>query len=433
MHMADALLSPAVGGVMWAAAAGTIAFCSARVSKGIDDRKVPLMGVLGAFLFAAQMINFTIPATGSSGHLGGGLLLAVLLGPYAAFLTIASVLMIQALFFADGGLLALGCNIFNLGVFPAFIAYPLIYRPLAGRSPSQAKIAVASMAAAIVGLQLGAFSVVLETTLSGISSLPFFAFVSMMQPIHLGIGIFEGIVTAIIIGFVHKARPDIFEDSNKVKHGVMKSIVPAFLALALVTGGFISWFASKHPDGLEWSIEKVTGKEELETAKDGIHATLAGIQEKLAFLPGYNFKKVAEKKAAGSAAPAAKAGGENPEDVSSRLGTSLAGVVGALLTLGLAVLIGFALRKRQQLAARKPHSHEHAHPHQHGHDHLHSHGKTTHSHGHGHEHSHPHPHVHDHSKPHDFDPNPRHTHDVVVAEHSHEHDDHEHGSHEHRH
>ena len=77
------------------------------------------MGVLGAFIFAAQMINFTIPATGSSGHLGGGLILTILLGPYAAFLTIASVLMVQALFFADGGLLALGCNIFNLGFFPA--------------------------------------------------------------------------------------------------------------------------------------------------------------------------------------------------------------------------------------------------------------------------------------------------------------------------
>ena len=110
MHMADALVSPAVGGAFWAAAAGTIAYCSARVRKDLDDRKVPLMGVLGAFVFAAQMINFTIPATGSSGHLGGGLLLAIVLGPSAAYLTIASVLMIQALFFADGGLLALGCK-----------------------------------------------------------------------------------------------------------------------------------------------------------------------------------------------------------------------------------------------------------------------------------------------------------------------------------
>src|SRR5512137_2856977 len=131
MHMADALLSPAVGGAMWAVSGGTLAFCARKVRSELDESKVPLMGVLGAFLFAAQMINFTIPATGSSGHLGGGLLLTILLGPYAAFLVVASVLVVQALFFADGGLLALGCNIFNLGFLPAFVAYPLCYRPLA--------------------------------------------------------------------------------------------------------------------------------------------------------------------------------------------------------------------------------------------------------------------------------------------------------------
>src|SRR5512138_2825349 len=136
MHMADALLSPAVGGAMWAASAGTIAYCAKKVRAELDDSKVPLMGVLGAFIFAAQMINFSIPATGSSGHLGRGLLLAILLGPCAAFLTIASVLVIQALFFADGGLLALGCNIFNMGFFPAFITYPFIYKKIACNNPS---------------------------------------------------------------------------------------------------------------------------------------------------------------------------------------------------------------------------------------------------------------------------------------------------------
>ena len=95
------------------------------------------MGVPGAFIFAAQMINFTIPATGSSGHLGGGMILAILLGPYAAFLMIASAITVQSFFFADGGLLALGCNIINLGGFPCFIAYPLIYKKLAGARPSQ--------------------------------------------------------------------------------------------------------------------------------------------------------------------------------------------------------------------------------------------------------------------------------------------------------
>jgi cobalt/nickel transport system permease protein len=132
MHMADALVSPLVGGTMWAVSAGMIGWCARKVRGLGDDRLVPMMGVLGAFIFTAQMINFSIPVTGSSGHLGGGLILTILLGPYAAVLVIASVLTVQALFFADGGLLALGCNIFNLGFFPAFIAYPLFYRPIAG-------------------------------------------------------------------------------------------------------------------------------------------------------------------------------------------------------------------------------------------------------------------------------------------------------------
>jgi cobalt/nickel transport system permease protein len=114
------------------------------------------MGVAGAFVFAAQMINFSIPGTGSSGHIGGGLLLAVLLGPYAAFLVMASVLGVQALFFADGGLLALGANSFNLGFFPAFIAFPLVYRPIVGKRPTGRRIVIGSVLGAVVGLLLGA-------------------------------------------------------------------------------------------------------------------------------------------------------------------------------------------------------------------------------------------------------------------------------------
>ena len=163
MHMADALISPAVGGTMWAATAGLTYYSARKLKEEMDDRKVPLMGVLGAFMFAAQMINFTIPATGSSGHLGGGMILAILLGPYAAFLTMASVLTVQALFFADGGLLALGCNIFNLGFFPCFIAYPLIYKKIVGERPTQGRILLGAMAAAILSLQMGACGVVLET------------------------------------------------------------------------------------------------------------------------------------------------------------------------------------------------------------------------------------------------------------------------------
>ncbi len=335
MHMADALISPAVGGTMWAVSAGLIGYCSRKVKEELDERKVPLMGVLGAFIFASQMINFTIPATGSSGHLGGGLILAILLGPHAAFLVISSVLVIQALFFADGGLLSLGCNIFNLGFFPAFIAYPLIYKRIVKKGASPARIFTGALAAAIAGLQLGAFAVVLETLFSGITSLPFSTFVALMQPIHLGIGIVEGLVTAAVVSFVWKANPEILDMTAPAAPSPTmqaRHVAVALLAVSVFTGGFISWFASGHPDGLEWSIEKVTGRGELENAYS-IQDALAGFQEKTAFLPDYSFRT--------AEAVAAQPGREQDP----RLGTSVSGIVGGLFTLFLAALVGFILKR----------------------------------------------------------------------------------------
>jgi len=340
MHMADALISPAVGGVLWAATAGTVAWSCRRVRQELDERKVPLMGVLGAFVFAAQMINFTIPGTGSSGHLGGALLLAVLLGPHAAFLTIASVLVVQALFFADGGLLALGCNIFNLGFFPAFIAYPFIYRVIAPPGSGQGRVTAASLAAAVTGLQLGAFAVVLETVASGISALPFTSFVLLMQPIHLAIGAVEGLVTAAVIGFVSRVHPEItglptFFPERGSASG-LRGVLLTLGVMALLTGGIVSWFASENPDGLEWAISRVTGSDELAAPRDGFHGTAASIQEKVAFLPDYSFPAPAVHDVSHAAASAG----------SGRLGTSVSGIVGGALTLGVAFLIGLILRHR---------------------------------------------------------------------------------------
>ena len=343
MHMADALLSPAIGGTMWAATAAGIAACAKKVQKDLDDSKIPLMGVLGAFIFAAQMINFTIPATGSSGHLGGGMILAILLGPCAAFLTIASVLTVQAMFFADGGLLALGCNIFNLGVFPCFIAYPFIYRPIVGSTPNPTRIAIGASLGGIIGLQLGALGVVFETHLSGISELPLKAFLSAMLPIHLGIGLVEGLVTTAVVTFVWKARPEILQYSALSRPlgnlGLKKVLIGLGIA-AVVTGGALSWFASSFPDGLEWSMAKTSGKEELEAPASRIYHLLAGIQEKTAFLPDYGFKNSGEEVAA--------SGETAPSWPAVDTGTTTAGLVGGGLTLALAVVIGLLFRRRKQ-------------------------------------------------------------------------------------
>jgi cobalt/nickel transport system permease protein len=352
MHMADALISPAVGGTMWAATAGLTIYSARKLKQDMDERKVPLMGVLGAFVFAAQMINFTIPATGSSGHLAGGMILSILLGPYAAFLTMASIITVQALFFADGGLLALGCNIFNMGFFACFIAYPFVYKKIVGDQPTQRRIFRGAVASAVLGLQMGAFGVVLETLFSGVTDLPFGTFVLLMQPIHLAIGIVEGLATALVVIFVWKARPEIVEvagRSEAVAAGSLRKVVVGFLVLAVMTGGALSWFASTHPDGLEWSMFRTSGKEELEGPEHGVHSSLAELQKKTAFLPEYDFKKEetkGEPKEEGKQPPPESSASEQWPAVSA--GTSVAGIVGAGITMAVVGLIGFGLKRRQQ-------------------------------------------------------------------------------------
>jgi cobalt/nickel transport system permease protein len=334
---------------MWAVSAGTIACCSRKVRREMDDSRIPLMGVLGAFIFAAQMVNFSIPVTGSSGHLGGGLILAILLGPYAAFLVIASVLVVQALFFADGGLLALGCNIFNLGFFPAFIAYPFMYTKIIGRVPSAARVSAASLTAAVAGLQLGAFAVVLETVCSGISSLPFATFAAIMQPVHLAIGIVEGLVTAAVVLFVHKARPDIMHsplEAGPAGNRPLRNVALAFLAAAMVTGGIVSRFASTNPDGLEWAIAKVTGRERLKAPEQGLQAALNALQVTFALQPDHSFGKPAQA-GGGAVQPGAARPVQTPGGPGDPLGSSLAGTVGGSLTLGMVFLIGFLLKRRK--------------------------------------------------------------------------------------
>lgn len=339
MHMADALISPAVGGAMLAVTAGAAVYSARKIKDDMDEKKIPLMGVMGAFVFAAQMINFTIPATGSSGHIGGGLLLSILLGPYAGFLTMASILLIQALFFADGGLLAYGCNVFNMGFFSCFLAYPLIYKWFTRKGLSSGSITWGSIIAVVIALQLGAFSVVLETVASGKTELPFATFVLLMQPIHLAIGLVEGLITAAVVTYVWKARPEILEKASigaALGNISMKKVLTGLLIGVVVVGGALSWFASANPDGLEWSMERTAGTTELE-APDGIYQTFSDLQDKTAFMPDYAFKA---PETPGEEATAEEAEGSWP---AVDAGTSAAGLVGGSLTLALAAFIGFVV------------------------------------------------------------------------------------------
>jgi cobalt/nickel transport system permease protein len=350
MHMADALISPSVGATFAALSGGAIIYSARKLKEGANDRIIPLMGVMGAFVFAAQMINFTIPGTGSSGHLGGGMILAILLGPYGGFLTLASVLIVQALFFGDGGLLALGCNIFDMAFWTCFVAYPLIYRRIVRQDSRPATMTLGILGAVLVAIQLGAFSVVIQTLLSGISDLPFTSFVLLMQPIHLAIGLVEGLVTAAFIAFVRKARPEILEAaaaSKPIAQVPIRKVLVGLGVVALLTGGILSWFASTHPDGLEWSIERITAETEISEPVDGVIPLLGAIQEKTAIFPDYEFKNTKslekEERQIGRAQIDQTASMVSP-------GTTVAGVVGSMMTLVLACFIGFVMKRRKSKA-----------------------------------------------------------------------------------
>lgn len=327
MHMADALVSASVAVTMYALSAGAAAYSVKKIHLENDDKKIPVMGVMGAFVFAAQMINFTIPGTGSSGHLCGGMLLTSLLGPYAAFLTLIGVLLTQCLFFADGGLLAFGCNVWNMAFYGCFLGWFLIWKPFKKTGLNKSKIITASILGSVISLQFGALSVSLETKLSGITELPFMTFVKTMQPIHLAIGLIEGLITAAVLVFIYETRPEMLEKTtdssnitsvpkDKTNRISFKKALIILFTITLLTGGMVSLFASSAPDGLEWSVKKLTGSTDIAGNPDKIHSAFSAIQNTLSFLPDYAFKN---------------------SDTAG--GTSFSGIIGSILVLLLCTII----------------------------------------------------------------------------------------------
>lgn len=329
MHMADALVVPAVASVMSVCSIGAAGYSVRRIKREEDDKKIPLMGVMGAFVFAAQMINFTIPGTGSSGHLCGGMMLTALLGPCRGFLTMIGVLLIQCLVFADGGLMALGCNVWNMAFYGCFIG-AWIWKKMMHGGVTGRRITAASIAGSVLTLQMGALSVVLETSISGITALPFGTFLALMQPIHLAIGAVEGLITSAVLLFVYQTRPELFwgvDQEEKTEAGRSARTIPVLLLMTVLIGGGLSLFASAKPDGLEWSIQKITGSVDVPGKK-----TLAGIiQEHAAVFPDYGFR--------GS---------------DMRAGTVVSGLVGAGLVLVICIGAAWLFRIYKQQAEHSP-------------------------------------------------------------------------------
>ena len=295
MHIESALISTAVAVGFTAVQTGAVAVAVKKTASQVTSAGIRKAAAAGALVFALQMLNYTIPGTGSSGHVVGAILLCILLGRWGAFLTMGAVLTVQSLFFGDGGLLALSCNWFNLGFIPCLVVYPLADRSLKGNTSRIALITP------VVSLLLGSLAASAELLLSGQALLEPAQLIQKMLFIHLFIGIGEGLTHLSVL--------------KAVQFGKSPRLVMALLAIAFVAGGIISLFASGNPDGLEWSLAQASSGTMPEAAGGMLHGFFDQIQQAMVFLPDYSLA-----------------------GVNQSLATSLSGIVG----VSLAFLVVFA-------------------------------------------------------------------------------------------
>ena len=340
MHMANELLSvPVAIGTLGAAAAGLGIVCHKARSVITSDR-FALMGIMGAFVFAAQMVNFQLPMMpGTSGHMVGAVLLAIILGPYAGAIAISSVVIIQCLIFQDGGLLALGCNIINMALVPSFVGY-WMYRLFAGARLSQWRLYFGSIIACVVAIVSGAVLVPIEAAVSGVVSVPFYTFLITMVGVHLIIGIVEGVITAAVLVYLGQVRPDIISESAVNSARLSRpAVYMTIIAATVVIGAGLSHFASSLPDGLEWSYAERPDEQDFEPIVANESPAIAAVedfQSRYSPLPDYTVRAPAF----GQGAPA--------ETVEAGAGwQSFAAVSGSAATMGLIWLGAWLLRKKK--------------------------------------------------------------------------------------
>jgi cobalt/nickel transport system permease protein len=307
MHIPDGFLSTLVSIVLWAVSIGAVAYALRRVSMDLGERQVPMMGILAATIFAGQMLNFSVTG-GTSGHLLGAAIATILLGPWAAVIIMTCVVSIQALVFQDGGLLALGANIFNMalvGVAVSYFAYTSL-RKLIGGKPWA--VFASSFAAAWLSIVIASLACALELALSGTS--PANIAVPAMGGIHMLIGIGEGLITIGALVFLFSARRDLLEGGSTSPKG--EAAVWTFgLGIALFLA-ILSPLASTHPDGLEWVAEQ---KGFLDTARGPLFHIIPDY-----VLPGISNEAIA---------------------------TILAGIIGALMVCGVAFGVAYLRKNRK--------------------------------------------------------------------------------------
>ncbi|AQT68491.1 Energy-coupling factor transporter probable substrate-capture protein NikMN [Anaerohalosphaera lusitana] len=336
MHMANELINPAVAGGSAVIAASWLGWICKKARKVIDHDKFALMGLMGAFVFAAQMINFPLPLMpGTSGHLVGAVLLAIVFGPFAGAIIISSVVIVQCLVFQDGGILALGCNVINMALVPSFLGYA-IYRSIAGGSSvSQSRVYVGAITASVVSLLAGAVLVVAQAAISGVVLVPVKTFMVTMLGVHTVIGLMEGGITAAVLASILNTRPDVMGFEGVGSARVSHSGLHAGLAVAtLLVAGSLSWYASGNPDGLEWSYAERPDQPEFEAMVQNDNETIHAadkLHSDYSLMPDYGPRDASSAATLGL----------------SRAWTSFAGVTGSIATMGVVYVSALLLRKRK--------------------------------------------------------------------------------------
>jgi cobalt/nickel transport system permease protein len=314
MHIPDGFLDGKTLALTGALSLGGLAVAARQVNRTLPRNKIPLMGLGAAFVFAAQMLNFPV-AGGTSGHLLGGVLAGVLLGPGAAAIVIACVLTVQALLFSDGGVLALGANIFNMSFIGAVVGYA-IYRSARKFLPGLRGRITAVFFAAWLSTVLAAVTCAGELALSG--TLPPGVVFPAMVSVHALIGIGEGLITSLVILTIARTRPDLLEaeDATTGGRGTGWEFLAFGLIIALGLAIFVSPYACAWPDGLDTVAEKF--------GFAGHAATLIKT-----WIPDYKMPGIS----------------------SAGIATAVAGAIGTLIMFGLACLVGRVLVKNE---AKRP-------------------------------------------------------------------------------
>lgn len=324
MHMPDGYINLATSAGAAVVAAGGVATSLRKSAKELAERQVPLAGLTAAYVFAVQMLNFPV-AAGTSGHLLGGALAAILLGPTLGALVVTVVVVIQALLFADGGVSALGLNVLNMALVTAVLGW-LMFRWLMKVLPAKTSSAlVASMVAAAVSVVGSSIAFVIEYTLGGQGGVGLGTVLQTMVGVHALIGVGEGLITALTVGTVLAVRPDLVKgvadrplvaDRTAPSGATMTAFVVGGLIAALVLVFVLAPIASSSPDGLE-KVALDTGFSEA-----GTDHSVGG--------------------------PLADYGVSGVE--SERAGTVLAGTIGVVATFAVGLGIAALLRRRRQLS-----------------------------------------------------------------------------------